>query len=415
MPKGGLLVQTLVGDTFIPVENAKVTISNSTFKGSISTDSSGLTSSVELETPPLSYSMAPSKNIPYSLFDIKVQAQGYKDFSVKGCQVYPDQLAIQECKLQKSVTRSESKRDSRQVGEDTVDVPPNVLVGNYPRKVPETAIKVQKPDSSGFVVLQEAVIPQFIVVHAGGPNNASAPNYTVKYTDYIKNVASSEIFATWPENTIRANIYCINSFTLNRVYTEWYRNEGKDFTVTNSTAFDQAFTYGRNIYANISRIVDELFTTYVKIPNVKQPILTQYCDGTNVRCPGWLTQWGSKYLGDQGYTPYNILTHFYGSNIYLAKAPKVAGIPSSYPGYSLTIGSSGTPVRTIQGYLNSISKNYPLIPKVIVDGVFGANTKKAVSVFQSIFQLYPTGVVNYPTWYKISDVYVAVNKLAEPL
>ncbi|MDP4178807.1 MAG: peptidoglycan-binding domain-containing protein, partial [Bacillota bacterium] len=408
MPTGNLKVQVFQGNSYKPVENAVIKVVGTSYanvKQNAVTDSSGTTNEVELETPPIQYSQVPSKNIPYSLYDVSVEVPGYNSFMVKGCQVYPERVALQECRLQKTGLRQ---------GEVTqINVSPNVLVGNYPRKIPESPIKIPAQEGTGFVVLNQAVVPEYIVVHAGDPNNTSAPNYTIRYRDYIKNVASSEIFSTWPESTIRANVYCIVSFTLNRVFTEWYKNKGKNFTVTNSTAYDQAFNYGRTIYANISRIVDELFATYVKRPTLKQPLLTQYCDGINVQCPGWLTQWGSKYLGDKGYTPYNILTHFYGTDLNLAAAPKVSGIPSSYPGYTLRAGSSGLAVSNLQRYLNAISNNYPAIPKQRVDGVYGTTTKKAVTAFQKIFNLYPTGEVNYPTWYRISDIYVAVKNIAE--
>jgi peptidoglycan hydrolase-like protein with peptidoglycan-binding domain len=411
MPTGKLQIRTFIGSSYKPLPNAKVTITSAStnvtrqIPQNVVTDPSGLSNEVDLNAPPLQYSMAPTKNLPYSLYNVSVEAPGYKGLNVKGCQVYPNQLAIQECRL--------SPVGARQTTAENIDIAPNVLNGNYPKKIPESLVKVPKPGTSGFVVLAQVVVPELIIVHAGDPNDPSAPNYTIAYKDYIKNVASCEIYSTWPENTIRANVYCIISFTLNRIYTEWYRNQNKNFNITNSTAYDQAFNYGRNIYANISRIVDELFATFIKPVGAKQPLLSLYCDGTNVQCPGWLTQWGSKYLGDQGYTPYAILTHFYGYNIGLSTAPKVAGIPMSWPGYVLQVGSSGTPVRTIQTYLNRISNNYPAIPKVAVDGYYGPATKAAVAKFQSIFYQYPTGVVNYPTWYKISEIYVAVTKIAE--
>ena len=293
-----------------------------------------------------------------------------------------------------------------------INIQPNTLNGNYPSKIPEEVDKPLPPPTSG-VVLPKPVVPEFITVHAGGPNNTTAPNYTVPYKDYIKNVASCEIYSTWPESTIRANVYAIISFTLNRIYTEWYRGKGKNFDITNSTAYDHAFNYGRNLYESISVIVDDIFSTYIRRFGRKQPLLTQYCDGKNVQCPGWMTQWGSKYLGDEGKSPYEILTSFYGSDIELVTAEVVEGSPSSYPGYDLTVGSSGDAVQTIQEQLNRIAQNYPLIPKLAVDGVYGDKTKEAVTVFQGVFNLPQTGVVDYATWYKISDVYVGVTKIAE--
>lgn len=411
MASTGLLkVQVFKEDTYIPIENAKVTIkqtkinSNVTNEQSVNTDSSGLIEGIELEAPPIDNSMNPSDKLPYSFCDIKVETPGYETLIIKSCQIYPDNEALQQCKMKKSSMGRQN--------EEVIEIPPNRLVGNYPPKIPEDPNKKLPPPPSGFVVLPEPVVPEYIVVHAGAPNT-NAPNYTVRFKEYIKNVASSEIFSTWSEMTIRANVYCIISFTLNRIYTEWYRGKGKNFDITSSTAYDHSFNYGRNIYSNISRIVDDIFSTYVKRFNRKQPLLTQYCDGIKVQCPGWLTQWGSKYLGDEGRTPYEILTNFYGTNIELTRAKKVSGIPMSYPGYVLQVGSRGIPVRTIQTYLNRISDDYPLIPKQAVDGIYGAKTENAVSTFQKVFGLPVIGKVDYPTWYKISDIYVAVTKIAE--
>jgi len=250
-------------------------------------------------------------------------------------------------------------------------------------------------------------------VHDGAPTDSTAKNYYVRYRDYIKNVASSEVYSTWPDATLRANILAIMSFTLNRVYTEWYRNKGYDFTITSSTAFDHKWVFGRNIFSNISRIVDEMFVNYLSRPNVRQPILTQYCDGDRVSCPNWMTQWGSKYLGDQGYSAIEILRYFYGNSMYINTAEQVSGVPASWPRVDLQVGSRGNNVRVIQEQLNAIARNYPAIPTVTVDGIFGPETRAAVQKFQSVFNLPDTGVVDYPTWYKISEIYVAVTRIAE--
>ncbi|MBU5592183.1 peptidoglycan-binding protein [Clostridium sp. MSJ-4] len=410
--KGNVRVQVLKENTYIPIDKAKVTVTevseNRLRQGStvLISDSSGLTKEIEVETPPIENSMNPTNKLPYSFVDINVEADGFQPVIIKGCQVFPDRVALQQVRMEPP------KRNARQE-ERLIIVQPNTLVGNFPPKIPEDPNKPLPPPPSGFVVLPEPVVPEFIVVHAGVPDDSTAPNYTVRFKDYVKNVASCEIFSTWPESTIRANVYCIVSFALNRVYTEWYRGKGKGFQITNSTAFDQAFNYGRNIYDNINRIVDELFSTYVKRPARKQPLLTQYCDGQNVQCPGWLTQWGSKYLGDQGKAPFEILTNFYGDNLTLVRAEQVQGIPSSYPGYVLTVGSRGPAVRTVQTYLNRIADNYPAINKQAVDGIYGNATRDAVKQFQSIFSLPATGDVDYPTWYRISDIYVAVTKIGE--
>ena len=407
--KGRLKIQCFVGDTYIPVDGSKVILLPSTGqKGeskeiSLVTNSSGESQTIELDAPPLEYSQQPSQPTPYSLYDLRIERDGFQTLVINGVQIFPMETAIQQCQLIKSNRRGPSRAD-------VINIGPNTLNGNYPAKIPEEVDKPLPPPTSG-VVLPKPVVPEFITVHTGTPSNDSAPNYKVLYKDYVKNVASCEIYSTWSESTIRANIYAIISFTLNRIYTEWYKGKGKNYDITNSTAYDHAFTYGRNIYDSISVVV--IFSSYIRRMGRKQPLLTQYCDGKNVQCPGWMTQWGSKYLGDQGKTPYEILTNYYGSDIELVTAEVVKGSPSSYPGYDLTIGSSGSEVETIQKQLNRISQNYPLIPKSAVDGVYGQKTQEAVKVFQSVFNLPQTGVVDYATWYKISDVYVGVTRIAE--
>lgn len=412
MAIGRLKVQVFRGNSLTPVDNARVTILPSSGQLTreapkvLRSDSSGITGELELTAPPLEYSQTPTDNLPYSLYDIRIEADGFVPQFIEGCQVFPDVVALQQSNLIPQATRQVQ-------AEQTIIVEPNTLVGNFLPKIPEDPNKPDPPPPTGLVVLPEPVVPEFVVVHAGRPDDDSAPNYTVRYKDYIKNVASCEIFSTWPQNTIRANAMCIISFTLNRIYTEWYRGKGKNFDITSSTAFDHAFSYGRNIYDTISVVVDELFATYMKRPDRKQPLLAQYCDGVQVQCPGWLTQWGSKFLGDQGRTPYEILTNFYGSDLSLTRAKEVEGIPQSYPGTPLRQGSRGTDVRTIQTYLNRIAQNYPAIPKVRVDGVFGPETTRSVTVFQQIFNLPQNGIVDYATWYSISNIYVAVTQIAE--
>lgn len=411
--KGRLKIQCYVNDTYIPVDGSKAILKPSAGQEGESkevnlvTNSSGETEIIELDAPPFAYSQEPSRPTPYSLYDLRIERAGFQDLTVNGIQIFSQSLAIQPCYL-----ISASDIISRKTRADIINIAPHTLNGNYPSKIPEEVDKPLPPPTSG-VVLPKPVVPEYITVHDGSPNNDSAPNYKVPYKDYIKNVASCEIYSTWPESTIRANVYAIISFTLNRIYTEWYRGKGKNYDITNSTAYDHAFNYGRNLYDSISVIVDDIFSSYIRRYGRKQPLLTQYCDGKNVQCPGWMTQWGSKYLGDQGKTPYDILTHFYGDDIELVTAEVVEGSPKSYPGYDLTVGSSGPEVQTIQEQLNRIAQNYPLIPKVAVDGVYGDSTKESVKVFQSIFNLPQTGIVDYATWYKISDVYVGVTRIAE--
>ena len=256
------------------------------------------------------------------------------------------------------------------------------------------------------------VIPEFITVHLGAPS-ASAANVTVTFPDYIKNVASSEIYPTWPENALRANIYAQISFALNRVYTEWYRSRGYDFDITSSTSYDQSFKYGRGIFQNIDRLVDELFNDYLRRNGVLEPLFAQYCNGSTVTCRG-LSQWGTADLARQGMTPYQILTYYYGNNLEIVKNAPVQAIGESYPGTPLRKSSRGDDVRALQVKLNRISKNYPSIPKIYtVDGIFGDYTQDAVRQFQRIFNLTPDGIVGRQTWYKIAYIYTSVKNLAD--
>lgn len=406
-PDQGKLRLSVVSNTgYAPIQDAVIDISytgdpESTVE-EVTTDQNGQTETLELPAPPLEYSMAPSENQPYSEYTFRVSAPGYETLTISGAEILPDATALQEVRL-RPLAPGETI--------DNIVIPAHTLFGDYPPKIAEAEIK---PVSQfGEIVLSRVVVPEFVVVHDGSPMDTTATDYYVRYKDYIKNVASSEIYATWPAATIRANVLAIMSFTLNRVYTEWYRNKGFDFTITSSTAFDHKWIYGRNIFESISVIVDELFANYLSRPNVKQPILTQYCDGQRVSCPNWMTQWGSKSLGDQGYQAIEILRYYYGDNMYINTAEEVSGIPSSWPGYALDIGSSGAKVLQMQEQINAISNNYPLIPKIAEDGIFGEGTQNAVRVFQSVFGLPQTGVVDYSTWFKIQEIYVAVTRIAE--
>ncbi len=255
-------------------------------------------------------------------------------------------------------------------------------------------------------------IPEKIVVHLGPPDS-DAQNVTVTFPDYLKNVASSEIYPTWPENALRANIYAQASFALNRIYTEWYRSRGYPFDITNSTQYDQAFVYGRNIYDDISRLVDELFDSYLTKGDTIQPYFSQFCNGTTVTCEG-LSQWGTVSLANQGYTPYRILQYYYGDDVNIVQDAPVRINAESYPGRVLREGDAGNDVVTLQKYLNRVSENYPAIPKISpVNGIFGEATTDAVKTFQQIFNLTQDGLVGKKTWYRLTYLYVAVKNLAE--
>lgn len=249
-------------------------------------------------------------------------------------------------------------------------------------------------------------------MHDGAPSDYGQ-NYYVPFKDYIKNAASAEIYSTWEPAAIRANVLAIISFTLNRVYTEWYRSKGFNFTITNSTAYDQSYQYGRTVFEDISQTVDELFTTYIKRYNADQPLFAQYCDGRRVIRNNWLSQWGSQELAQRGFTTIEILRFYYGDNIYLEQAETVSGVPISYPGTELSLGSTGSAVLTIQNQLDRIGRTYISIGRPIPDGIFGSQTQQSVIDFQRIFNLPQTGVVDLATWYQISQVYVALEKLAQ--
>ena len=405
--EGKLQVRIRQKNLGTPVSGASVRIS---FSGDpdgnieeAGTDESGNSQMVTVKTPPLEYSMEPNETQPYSEVTVTVSAQGYREITVSGVEVLPNETSIQEIELE--------TLDAPGNPIDNIVIPAHTLYGDYPAKIPEAEVK--SVNDTGEIVLSRVVIPEFVIVHDGVPTDPTAKNYYIRYRDYIKNVASSEIYATWPDAAIRANVLAIMSFTLNRIYTEWYRGKGYNFNITSSTAYDHKFIYGRNIYTNISKIVNEMFENYLSRPNVTQPILTQYCDGQKVSCPTWMTQWGSKNLGDQGYSPIEILRHFYGSNMYINVAEGISGIPASWPGYDLTVGSRGNKVYQMQQQLARIAKSYPAIPAIVPDGIYGNKTREAVEKFQSVFGLPVTGIVDYNTWYEISNIYVAVTRIAE--
>lgn len=392
--------------TSIPVPNAQIIVTTTEEPDQILytlvTNSSGQSEVLELPTPPFSYSQSEDNPRPYATYNFTIYAEGYEPITIQAGEVFPAVTSIQPVEL-----------IPIRVGTGAVDIliPPHTLYGDYPAKIPEAEIK--PVEETGEIVLSRVVIPEYVVVHDGAPTNRNAPDYYVPYKDYIKNVVSSEIYSTWPESAIYANTLAIMSFTLNRVYTEWYRNRGYNFTITSSTAYDQKFIYGRTIYSNIDRIVDSIFSNYLSRPGVKQPIFTSYCNGTSVTCRG-LSQWGSKYLADEGYTPIEILRYYYGEDLYINSTDQIDGIPASWPGTNLTIGSRGSKVLQMQRQLNRIARSYPALPTISADGIYGPGTANAVMSFQRIFNLPATGVVDFATWYEISNIFVGVTEIAEP-
>lgn len=410
MAQGYLQVDVVSDANSFPVQDADIVIARTEEPDEIieetRTNSSGQTENLPLNAPPVELSLSPEETErPYAEYTIRITAPGFEPFVVSGTEVLADVTAIHGIRLRPLSNASAGEQI------ETVTIPDHTLYGDYLPKIAESEIK--PVIETGEIVLSRVVVPQTVVVHDGVPTNTSAANYYVPYRDYIKNVASSEIYATWPRSAIVANVLAIMSFTLNRVYTEWYRNQGYDFTITSSTAYDHKWIYGRNIFESISVVVDDIFDNYLSRPGVKQPILTQYCDGRKVRCPGWMTQWGSCELGEAGYSPIEILRNFYGDDMYINTAEQISGIPASWPGYDLKIGATGDKVRQLQEQLDAISSVYTAIPDISPDGIYGPATAEAVRKFQSIFGLPQTGVVDFATWYKISHIYVGITRIAE--
>lgn len=409
---GSLKVSVTVAGQQRPVEGATVTVASAEAPDNIietlTTNLSGQTTIISLPAPPVALSLDPQENVdnagsetPYASYVIRVTAPGFEPVVIEGTEVMAGVLSLQSVALPPPTAGAE----------EIINIPLHTLFGSYPAKIPEPEIK--PITESGEIILDQVVIPEFIIVHDGLPDDRSAPNYYVRYKDYIKNVASSEIYPTWPESTIYANILAIMSFTLNRVYTEFYFNRGYDFTITSSTAYDQKWINGRNVFDNISALVDSIFNNYLSRPGVLQPIFTAYCDGERTTCRG-LSQWGSQQLGEQGLSAIEILRYYYGNNLFINTAEIISGVPFSWPGFDLGIGASGNSVQQIQTQLNRIARNYPALPTIAADGIYGDATADSVRTFQEIFNLPATGVVDAATWYEISEIYVGVTRIAEP-
>ena len=405
--EGKLTFSVMSAVGMFPVANAFITIANpnepENIIATVTTNEDGQTEDVTLQTPPFALSQTPGDERPYAIYYVEISAEGYEDVRIEGTEVFARSITVQPVRM--------NPVEETNIAKDFIIIPPHTLYGDFPPKIPEAEIKPLA--ESGEIVLSRVVIPEYVIVHDGVPEDESAPNYYVRYKDYIKNVASCEIYSTWAEASLYANILCIQYFVLNRVYTEWYRNQGFDFTITSSTAYDQKWSYGRNIFENIDYIVDSIFSNFLSRPGVTQPIFTSYCDGERVQCGG-LSQWGSQYLAEQGYSAIEIIRYYYGNDMYINRTEFISGVPASYPGYTLTVGASGQKVRQLQQQLNRIAQNYPLIPTISVDGIYGPGTQEAVRVFQQVFKLPQTGDVDYPTWYEISEIFVGVSRIAEP-
>ena len=408
MSTGYLQVFTLSATSGLPVPAVSVTIrpENAT-RIIVTTDENGYSEPVALDAPDKIFSLDENNTtvLPYSTCTVIAEIEGWQVATVANVQIFDSQNALMTIELQPIDENGSPFRAEPQI----YPVPEHKLFAGDGGSGP-TPISYCNPD--GFI-LREVIIPNKLTIHLGKPS-ASARNVTVTFKDYIKNVASSEIYPTWPEECLKANIYAQISLTLNRIFTEWYPSKGKGypFDITNSTSYDQYFVYGRNIFENISKIVDNIFNTYILKDGTIEPFYAEYCDGKTVSCDG-MKQWGSKNLAEQGRTAFEILEFYYGNEINLITTSNIGEVQESYPGTALRLGSTGEDVRVIQRQLNRITKNYPFFGTLEVNGTFDAATESTVKKFQKQFSLTADGIVGKSTWYKISSIYVAVKKLAE--
>lgn len=398
MAKGYLIINTYNSTIANPVRNANVIVlkDNKEIYNTY-TDDDGKTNTITLDTVDKKYSYENQNMVrPYETYNILVKSLGLADTRVNGVQIFDDVTSIQDIYLP----------SIDDVEEDTQEVSPNTLWGIYPEYINNTYTNNSDIEP---IILKKVLVPKNIIVHDGIPSNSSAKNYTVPFTDYIKNVASSEIYSTWPKEAIKANVLAIISFTLNRIYTEWYRNKGYNFTITSTTNYDQKYTRNGTIFESISKIVDEIFTNYIRNGIRVEPLLAQYRNETSEK--GYLSQWGSKELADKGYNATKILKYYYGNDINISTAEVTDDYPYSFE-KTLKIGDCNIDVYILQNSLNFIHGSYPGIPIIKnPSGYFDSNTQSSVKTFQKVFSLSQTGEVDYQTWYKLSYILTATQDL----
>ena len=401
MATGILRIQAFAARQSAPVEGVTVNIVGDGFTAARMTDAEGNAADVTLTAPDCALSLEEDNTtrLPYAVCSLTASKAGYRTVRIQGIQVFAGQVTLAQPEM---IPETEEGRD---VEDPPIVIPPHPLFagGGGSGRAPA--------DPCAPRVLDRVIIPKNITVHLGKPA-ASARNVTVSFRRYIANVASSEVYPTWPESALRANIHCQISLALNRIYTEWYPSRGYSFNITNSTSYDQYYVHGRTVFDVMVRLTDDIFNTYLRKTGTVNPYYSEYCDGKSVTCPG-LKQWGTVTLAKQGKTPLQILKYYYGSNIEIVRTNNIQAIPQSYPGSPLRQGDSGTAVFTLQRQLNRIAKDYPFFGKLTVDGVFGPRMVSTVKTFQRQFNLTADGVVGRQTWYKISYIYVSVKDLAE--
>lgn len=390
----------------LPVAGVRLTLTGEDgTKWTAETGEDGLFSALPLACPPRSLSLDEANTQrPYGVYDLVAEHDGYETVRIAGVQIFDGETAVAELAM---IPFGE---DERAIGlnmepDDTV-IPPHPLWAGDGGSAPMPAAECAAPR-----ILEAPIIPEKITVHLGKPA-ASARNVTVSFRDYIANVASSEIYPTWPEESLRANIHAQISIALNRIYTEWYKSKGYSFDITNSTSYDQYYVHGRTVFDVMIRITDDIFNTYIRKTGTINPYYAEYCDGKQVSCKG-MKQWGTVTLAEQGRNALSILRYYYGNDIEIVRTQNIQDIRDSYPGTPLRVGSSGKYVRIIQRQLNRIAQDYPFFGTLTVDGNFGTATEAVVKKFQKQFNLTQDGVVGRSTWYKISYIYVAVKKLAQ--
>lgn len=403
---GSLQVQVVCEAGSRPIDTCTVNVYNKdapdTLIDTLSTNISGLTRVINLPAPPLEYSMEPPGPRPYSEYLLFASAPGLTTVLIDGVQILPNTFSLQKIIL----PRLDNTQDTTRV----ITIAPHLLYGNYPLRVYEPDVK-EVPGAQNPPNIQ---IPEYLIVHNGIPSDETAVDYYVEYRDYIKNVVSSISYANWTNDTLYALILSTLSFSLNRYYTNWYQRQGYPFHITTSTAYDQLWIYGRNIYGNVSVAVDYMFNLFLARPGILQPILTQACRGTITDCPRMLSIWGAKLLGDTGYDAKYILHFYYGDDLYISYTNNFSNLMFPWQGMDLSSGAAGGNVSGLQKMLDLISKAYIAIPVLEDNGIYDPITEKAVKTYQEIFFLPVTGIVNLATWYSISRLYNRLSH-ADPL
>ena len=397
---GTLRIQTFAARQSAPMEGVTVAVQGDGFTLHCITDATGSAADIPVEAPACTLSLDEDNTIrPYAVVSLTAAKSGYRTVRIEGIQIFAGQVTLAQPQM---LPVTEEDRD---IPNAPIIIPPHALFAGSGGSGPQPALHCTPR------VLDQVIIPKNITVHLGKPA-ASARNVTVSFRDYIANVASSEVYPTWPEQALRANIHCQISLALNRIYTEWYPSKGYTFNITNSTSYDQYYVHGRTVFDVMVRITDDIFNTYLRKRGTVNPYYSEYCDGKSVTCPG-LKQWGTVTLANNGRSALQILRYYYGSDIEIVRTSNIQSIPQSYPGSPLRQGDSGTAVFTLQRQLNRITKDYPFLGKLTVDGVFGSRMAATVRAFQKQFNLTADGVVGRQTWYKISYIYVSVKDLAE--